>query len=255
MPILRRGLNNPLSIQLYKDDYQMFSIPVTTVSRTVANSAEGYPLKITYHPTSLGEHTARLLILDGGLVGSIGIELRAQCLAVPSLTPVTALNATGIEGSRYIANWTAANEEVDYYIITRTVYSADNSPMRTDAFTTEDGATTSYAFDDRLAGETHAYYVQSHRLGYLSEPSNVVIVDDSGITGIEADKPLQVLAVDGGILVKCSGDVGHAVVYDMAGRVVRHIESLSNDMVIELPRGFYLLKTSTSRHAWKVAVR
>jgi hypothetical protein len=97
--------------------------------------------------------------------------------------------------------------------------------------------------------------VQSYRLGYTSEPSNVITVDDSGITGIEANKPLQVIAMDGGVLVKCSEDVGSAVVYDMAGRVVRRINHVSDDTVIELPRGIYLLKTTTSRQAWKVAVR
>ncbi|MBQ6167904.1 MAG: endonuclease [Muribaculaceae bacterium] len=250
-----RGLNNPLSVQVYRDDYKMFRIPVTTVSRAVANSAEGYPLKVIYYPSAIGEHSARLLISDGGLVGSIGIELRAQCVAVPTLSPLTALNATGIEGTKYIANWTPANEEVDYYIITRSVFGADKTSLRTDSFTTEDGTVTSYAFDDRIGGETHTYYVQSYRLGYLSEPSNVIIVDDSGVTGVEANKPLQALAIDGGILVKCCEDVGDAVVYDMAGRVVRRIEHLSNDMVIELPRGFYLLKTSTSRQAWKIAVK
>ena len=79
-----RGLNNPLSIQLDRDDYTMFRIPVTTVSRTVANSPEGYPLKVIYYPSSIGEHSARLLISDGGLVGSVGIELHAQCLPVPT---------------------------------------------------------------------------------------------------------------------------------------------------------------------------
>ena len=250
-----RGLNNPLSIQLYRDDYKMFRIPVTTVSRTVANSPEGYPLTVIYYPSSIGEHSARLLISDGGLVGSVGIELHAQCLPVPTLSPVTALSATGIEGRRYIANWTAASEDVDFYVITRTVYSADNVAMRTEFFTTEDGSMTSYSFDDREHGEMHTYFVQSSRLGYLSEPSNVVTVDAAGITGIEADKPMQVLTVDGGILVKCSEDVGTAVVYDMAGREVCRVNHVSDDTVIELPRGFYLLKTSTSHNAWKVAVR
>ena len=89
----------------------------------------------------------------------------------------------------------------------------------------------------------------------MSEPSNVITIDTSGLTGIEADKPLQVLAMDGGILIKCSEDVGSATVYDMAGRAVRHIDNLMDDMIIELPRGIYLLMTSTSRSAWKVAVR
>ena len=61
--------------------------------------------------------------------------------------------------------------------------------------------------------------------------------------------------MEGGILIKCSEDVGRAVIYDMAGRLVRDIDNLQDDMVIELPRGIYLLKTATSRNAWKIAIR
>ncbi len=250
-----RGLNNPLSLQLYRYDYEMFNISVNSVSRTAANSAEGYPLTITYTPTALGEHTTRLLISDGGLTGSVGVELRARCVPVPTLSTLTALPANEINGTNYTANWVAANEQVDYYIITRTVYSKDNNEVTTETFTTGSDQETSYVFTDRQPGETHTYSVQSYRLGYLSEPSNVITLDASGITGIEADKPLQVLAVDGGILVKCSESVGPATIYDLAGRTVLRIDDLKDDMVIELPRGIYMLKTATSRNAWKVAVR
>lgn len=250
-----RGLNNPLTIQLYRDDYKMFSIPVTSVSRTMANSAEGYPLTITYTPTTTGEHTARLLIMDGGLTGSVGVELRARCADVPMLTQLEALPASNVTSNGYIANWKAADEEVDYYIVTRNIYNKKTGDVRTEVTNTDDGNTTSYAFADRQADETHTYSVQSYRLGYTSEPSNVITIDTSGLTGIEADKPLHVLSMEGGILIQCSEDVGEAAVFDMSGRVVRHIENLANDMVIELPRGIYLLKTATSRTAWKVAVR
>ncbi len=250
-----RGLTNPLSVQLYLYDYEMFSIPVSSISRTMANSAEGYPLKVTYTPTAVGDHTARLLISDGGLVGSVGIELRARCVDVPHLSTLTALPATGISSSGYTANWQAPTEQVDYYIITRTVFNKDNGESRTEIFTTNNGEETSYTFDDRQVNESHTYSVQSYRLGYVSDPSNVITIDASGLTGIEADKPLQVLAFEGGILIKCSENVGDATVYDMAGRVVCHIRDLKDDMAIELPRGIYLLKTATSRSVWKVAVR
>lgn len=232
----------------------MFSIPVSSVSRTVANSADGYPLTITYTPTATGEHTARLLISDGGLVGSVGVELRARCVPVPTLSRLTALEATNVAEGRYLANWTAAPEVVDYYVITRTIYNKEDNTSLTEQFTTDDGDMTSYLFDDWHPGESHTYYVQSYRLGYMSEPSNVITIDFSGITGIEAEKPMQVLSMDGGILIKCSENVGPATVYDMAGRVVRHIDNLCDDMTISLPRGIYLLKTTTSRTAWKVAV-
>ena len=250
-----RGLTNPLSVQLYRYDYEMFSIPVTTISRMMANSAEGYPLKITYTPKSIGEHTARLLILDGGLTGSVGVELRARCLPVPQLSQLQALSATDITSDGYVAHWMPAPEEVDYYIITRSVYNKNRGEVRTETFTTDDGNTTSYTFADRQPSETHTYYVQSFRLGYISEPSNTITIDATGITGIEADKPLQVIPMDGGILVKCSEDVGHAVIYDLTGRIVRRIDNLIDDTIIELPRGVYLLKTSTSHSGWKIAVK
>ena len=247
------GLTNPLSLVLYRDDYKMFSIPVSTISRTAANSADGYALTITYTPTALGNHSAHLVIYDGGLVGSVEVELIANCLPVPTLTTLTALEASDINGSKYIANWKAANEEVDYYVITRTIYNKENGEVRTEVTNTDDSNTTSYLFDDRMPGETHTYYVQSYRLGYLSNPSNTITLDASGITGIEADKPLHIIGKEGGILIKCNEDLGAAVIYDMAGRVVRRIDNLHNDMVIDLPRGIYLLKTATSRSAWKVA--
>ena len=249
------GLNNPLSVQLYRYDFEMFSIPVSTVSRTAANSADGYPLKITYTPTAIGDHVARLLISDGGLTGSVGVELHARCVAVPTLSRLTALNATGINGNEYTANWQAASEQVDYYIITRTVYNQSDGTSRTETFTTDSDEETSYTFNDRQSGETHTYCVQSYRLGYLSEQSNVITIDASGLTGIEASRPLQVYSRDGGILIKCSEDVGRADIYDMAGRLVRHIDNLQDDMLIDLPRGIYLMTTTTSRAAWKVAVK
>jgi len=233
----------------------MFHIPVSSVNRTTANSANGYALTITYTPTAIGNHTAHLVIYDGGLVGSVDVELRATCLDVPTLSTLTALDATNINGNNYVANWKAASEVVDYYVITRTIYNKENGETRTEVTSTDDGNATSYTFDDRMPGETHTYYVQSFRLGYMSEPSNVITLDASGITGLLADKPLQVIGRDGGILIKCSEDLGNATIYDMAGRAVKHIDNLHNDMVIDLPRGIYLLTTTTCRSAWKVAVK
>jgi hypothetical protein len=250
-----QGLNNPLTVQLYRYDYEMFSIPVSTISRTMANSSEGYPLKVTYTPTTTGEHMTRLLIYDGGLTGSVGVELRARCVPVPTLTQLTALPATGINGNTYVANWNPASEDVDYYVITRTVYNKANGETITETFTTDDNSTTSYAFTDRHPDESHTYYVQSFRLGYMSDPSNVITVDASGITGIDADKPLLVLSREGGILIKCSEDVGHASIYNLSGQEVWHTDHLNDDATIDLPRGIYLLKTATNRTAWKIAVK
>ena len=63
------------------------------------------------------------------------------------------------------------------------------------------------------------------------------------------------IAREGGILIKCSENVGRAVIYNIAGQEICHIDNLTDDMTIDLPRGIYLLKTASSHSAWKIAVR
>ncbi len=76
-----KGLNltSDLKVQLYRYDYTMFSVPTNTIDRNQVCTDEGYPLEISYTPTAVGEHKAKLLILGGGLVGSVGIEIKARC--------------------------------------------------------------------------------------------------------------------------------------------------------------------------------
>jgi len=252
-----RNLNNTLTIMLYKDDYTMFSIPVTSLSRVTANSADGYPLKITYTPTSVGSHKARLLIFDGGLTGSVGVELSARCVVAPTLSNQPfAQDAVLVDGSTYVAVWddSYASEDVDYYKVTRTVFNPLTGLWREDVFTTDDGSQRSLTFTDRQSGETHTYYVQACRLGYESEPSNVVTLDASGISGVMADKPLHVLTGEGFLVIRCSENVGTVRIYNVAGQLVREVYSLDDDTRIDLPAGIYLLTTSTSTQAIKVAV-
>jgi len=249
-----RNLNNALSVQLYLYDYTMFSVPVSSISRTAANSEEGYPLKITYTPTAVGEHTARLLILDGGLTGSVGVELRARCVEPPTLHKLVALNATDITDSTYVANWEPSTDEVDYYIVTRTIYTPSTGESWTDVYTTDDADETSHQFTDRHLGEVHTYSVQAYRLGYTSDPSNVITIDATGITGVEADRPLQALTITGGLLLKCSEPLHGVCIYNMTGQLVRRFDMLTDDTTVQLQPGIYLITTPLQRTAIKVAV-
>ena len=62
--LLFKGSNirQPLTLRLYRGDTGMFSIPVNTISSSQVNSPEGTWLTVTYKPTAIGAHTARLLI-------------------------------------------------------------------------------------------------------------------------------------------------------------------------------------------------
>ena len=245
-------LKEDLSVLLFRDDAKMFSIPVNTIPRSVANSEQGYPLVITYRPTALGSHKCRLLIYDGGLTGSYGADISAECLEVPTLSTLTALPATDINGENYTAHWNAAQETVDYYVVTRTVYGDNNNIISSDEFTTDE---TSYQFDDLMTGQTHTYSVQSYRLGYLSQPSNVITVDYSAINGIEADKPIAFIPTQGGVLIKCSEPHYDVDIYNTNGQLVKHIDVVNNDDFIYLPQGIYIMRSASARKPSKMVIK
>lgn len=68
---------SPLTLKCYLNQYTMFSLSTTSIDTTALNSLEGYPLEVTYKPTSLGEHKAKILFSGGGMATSVGIQLRA----------------------------------------------------------------------------------------------------------------------------------------------------------------------------------
>lgn len=245
-------LNEDLSVLLFRDDARMFSIPVNTIPRSVANSEQGYPLVITYRPTALGSHKCRLLIYDGGLTGSYGADIMAECVPVPSLSTINALPATDIDGQNYVAHWDPAPEIVDYYILNRIVYDDHNNIVSSEQFTTEE---TVYFFDDLMPGQTHTYTVQSFRLGYTSTPSNVITVAYSAINGIEADKPIAFIPTEGGVLIKCSEPHHNVDIYTSSGQLAKHIDVVNNDDFIYLPQGIYIMRSASARKPSKLVIK
>lgn len=245
-------LKENLSALLFRDDAAMFSLSVTSIPKNAANSADGYPLVITYKPTTLGSHKCRLIIYDGGLTGSYGADISAQCVAVPSLSTLNALPATDIDGENYTAQWTAAPETVDYYIVNRIVYDDRNNIVSADQFTTDE---TCYRFDDLLPAQTHTYTVQSYRLGYTSQPSNVITVAYSAITGVEADKPIAFIPSQGGVLIKCSEPHRDVDIFTAAGKHVLHLDVVNNDDYIYLPQGIYIMRSASNLKPAKLVIK
>lgn len=245
IPVKGKNLTQNLSTRIYLNNAAMFKANVSSIDRVIANSQDGYPLHVTYTPTAVGNHKTKLLIYDGGITGSVGIQITAACLPVPTLTTVRALPAQDITDSTYVATWEASTDTIDYYIIDRTIYDSGNSIVGHDT-TVVDADETSYTFTDLKHGQTHVYTIRTSRLGYTSVPSNAINVTFSSVTGIEDDNnPLAIIPVEGGVLVKSSQDLGATSIYTIDGRLVRHIANLTNDTVIELPRGLYVLTTRT----------
>lgn len=245
------NLTTSLTVTIYRDNASMFKAQVNTIPAANANRDDGYKLRITYTPTEIGDHTTRLVLSDGGLTGSVGVALKASCLEIPTLSQLTAYEASNITESSYRASWNIPDETVDYYIVTRTVYSGTSSV--TEEFVADDNF---YDFDDLNEGETHSYSVQSYRLGYRSVASNVITVSTAGVTGVTVDKGLSVVSYpDGNIKMVCSENHTGCRIYNMQGQLIRIYSTIEPNQLISLPLGAYLIVTDQSKRPVKVLTK
>ena len=153
-----------------------------------------------------------------------------------------------------MATWEATTDTIDCYLLNRIVYDSRHNIVANETFTI-DADETQHRFNDLKAGHSHTYSVQSSRLGCTSTASNVITIDPSGIESLPADKPLALIAIDGGVIVKCSENLGTARIFNTGGMLVKEIDNLTNDMTIELPTGIYIMTTSTSIKAVKLAIK
>lgn len=249
--LLVKGANiaNGIETQIWSGNSGMFNCNVRIIPAAQVCTDDGYWLSVSYKPTATGAHTSKLLL--SGAFGSRSVILRGEAQAVPTLSAPVAEEPTAIAGDRYTANWTVpAGEVIDYYIVTRTIYSGNS--VRTEELDAETNSLEITGFED---SDRESYCVQSSRLGVRSPKSNIVFVAHSGIDALEVDEPLLVQCFDGFIRFICSTPQTGCRIYDMAGRQVRTIDMVEQDMDVDMPRGVYLIVTDQHHSPVKVLTR
>lgn len=244
------NLTGKLSLAITGADKAMFSLESKSINASLVNAEGGYALPITYKPTAIGEHSARLIISDGGLTGSRGVALIGECLPVPTLTAPVALPASDITEDSYMANWEMPDDVVDYYIVTRTRYL--NGSSSSEELLAEEN---SLLMTDFKGSTSESYNVRSVRLGYESPTSNEIFVSHTGIEGVETEIPLGYAFWPGGLRIVCGDTHTNLNVYDLAGRIVMTIPEVNNNDIINLPFGVYLITTDQSHTPLRVIVR
>lgn len=238
-----KGENIPssLSLSLVGTDKAMFSIPERSIGAQLLNSPSGYYLQITYTPTSTGIHEARISMYDGGLSGSMTVNLRGEALEQPTLSTLSAYEAADITSDSYTASWSTAPEAIDYYVVTRTRYLAGGD-VQTEELETEETSLTITDFD---TATQETYSVQSSRLGFRSQPSNVVFVYHSGLGELVTDSPLTATSYPDCIHIACPTDHTDARIYDAGGRLVGMIPLIAAPGIeLNLEPGVYMLVTA-----------
>lgn len=229
----------------------MFAVEDNSISVTPINTADGYWLKVTYHPTALGTHSARLIFSDGGIEGSVGIELRGESVEQPVLSAFKALPPTNVTDNSYTANWEIpVDDVVDYYIVTRTRFSGGSAIVEE-----IEAETNSLDITDFDLSDSESYSVQSVRLGFRSPMSNVINVSRSGITGVIMDQPLAVSPIPGGVRFICPDSHTGARLYDISGKLVTTMPVITDNMEVMLPYGVYLVVTDSMSRPLRIVVR
>lgn len=247
------NLSSALSVRITGTDKDQFAVSMTSIPAYEVCQENGCLFNVIYKPTREGHHEAKLMLYDGGLpIGTdVAVKLEGWAYPVPALSTLTAYDATDIADMSYTANWSAAPETVDYYVVTRVRYQ--ESGPESEKITAD---TNSLVITERDPAVTETYSVQSSRLGYLSEPSNVVTVAAwAEVTGMHADQPLALGTVPGGFMVMLDSTHTNLCVYDISGRLVYHDDMADGGDIVMLPLGVYVVTTDQSKRPLKIAVR
>lgn len=236
-----QNFTKDISVTVSGTNRSFFTPDDRSISCKVTNTDNGYWLNIKYKPTATGEHEGRLVVYDGNITGSFWVDLRGKCYDVPVLTAPTALPASDITETSYLASWEVPEDEVvNYFVVTRTRYVSGAATV--EELLAEENVLEIEDFDK---SDRESYAVQSVRLGYRSPMSNIVNVDRSGINDISADMPLAVESYPGVVRFVCSGDHTGARLYDISGHLVMTLPVITPGMEISLPAGAYILVTDS----------
>lgn len=101
------NLTSTLTVYMEPDkDYQQFALGQKSVAKELANS--GSQVTLTYCPAHIGKHEGSVLVYDGGIQGSVKVNLSGTCIPKDSLLPPVPLMASEITSKSFTANWNPA---------------------------------------------------------------------------------------------------------------------------------------------------
>lgn len=232
------NLTSSLTIRVTGTDRSMFTLETNSLPASQVNQQGGTSVNITYKPTAVGTHTAALTIYDGGLKTEqqVNVQLRGEALPKPTLSTLTAYPAANITDTEYTALWSVAPEVIDYYVLTRTRLIGNDQVT-----TTEEVDENYLVITDCDPDITEIYYVQSSRLGFLSEKSNSITVQPGGVGSVDAGQMLILGTTDAGLTVLNDQGTEGLRVCTMDGRTVAALENAPYGTFIPLPTGIYIV--------------
>ena len=89
-------------------------------------------------------------------------------------------------------------------------------------------------------------------MGYTSVASNVITVEYSGVSGVQASKPFAIAPATGGVRIVCSEPLSNVRIYRPNGQLVKSLPSAANDQIIELADGVYVIEHPASQNRCEI---
>lgn len=250
LQIKGNNLSQPIDLTISGTDSSLWTLSDHSIAANLINEPAGYSLLVTYNPIDIGSHSATLTFSSQDSIQPISINLSGKSDERPTLSAIIALPASSITDESYTANWQPAIEDIDYYIVTRTRYVGGI------AFTEKlEAEQNSLEIADFNPSHKENYSVQSVKMGYLSPSSNVITVEQGGITGVASPEQLATISYPGHIRFICGNPHTDATIFDITGRAVASLPIITNNMEIALPYGVYFIITDKTPHPIKIIAR
>jgi len=233
------NLNSILSVLVEPtNNFTQFASAVKTVTQAQANA--GVMVSFSYKPTSVGTHVGSVLVYDGGILGSVKVNVSGIAIPMDSLKAPVPLTATSIASTTFTANWNQASFAESYslqlYVITNglatLVRTIDSIPDNT------------YDVTGLMIGKNYSYTLKTRIGSVLSgESAEMPVSLLSGIASATDASGLSVYANGSAVYVQAPYQGLSVELFNYSGKKIAHLTSTGHIQTFEsLPMGLYLVR-------------
>lgn len=239
------GLVGDLGVMLYGKDSDQFDINTETISSAIANGDNGYELQVTYHPLNVNElHSAKIAIYDGGIEGSIAVNITGTSIAPESLSPPVAEEATNVTSTGFTANWQPV-AGADGYILNVYVYdeTTGDSELVFDIEIEPD--VSSMEVSNLQPGKSYTYFINMVKNSLISAPSETIMISTTSIREIERKDHIVVWTEGSDLHVRNNKQVPEEIkIFSITGILLYHEARFTGEMSLSnLNAGVYFVQS------------
>ncbi|MCX6309778.1 MAG: endonuclease [Bacteroidia bacterium] len=233
------NLNSAMSVIVEPiSNFSQFASAVKSVTQAQANS--GVMVNISYRPTATGSHIGSVLVYDGGILGSVKVNLSGTTIPLDSLKAPIPLVASAIAPTSFTANWNQATFADAYCLQLYSLTNGQASLIRT----FDSIPDNTFDVTGLESGKNYSYTLKT-RIGSVlsSESTEMPVSLLSGISAATDASGLSVYANGSVIFVQAPTPGLSVELFDFSGRRVAvmpstgHIQSFENVSV-----GLYMVR-------------